>query len=46
MKHGGITPPVISSELEKSPGKQFPVKMKHNGIKSDRKPFANSFLLV
>ena len=40
------TPPVISSEVEKSPGEQFPIEMKHNDIKPDKKPFANSFLSV
>ena len=35
---------VISSGVEKSPGEKFPVGVKHNGAKSDRKLSANRFL--
>ena len=37
---------VISSGVEKSPGEEFPVGMKHKGVMSSGKPFANSFLSV
>ena len=37
---------VISSEVEKSPVKKFPIGKKHCGITQDRKLFAKSFLLI
>ena len=35
--------PVISSEVEKSPGEQFPAAMKHNRAMPSRKPFTGCF---